>query len=216
MAHGGDARAMGNVIALEQWRAQRAPSADDVARHPSGRALRRDTEQRRETEQTRGDGREPDASKLALRMITRKDLTEYELRQALLRRDCEPSDVESAVDMARRDGYLDDYRVALQAAERAVRDKYWSNRTVRNALRARGVSETTMNEVFATLGDAGADDEYERALAVAAKASRHYEDLDIVVARRRLVGVLQRRGFGGSLVQHVIAEVLDPHRDSTM
>lgn len=179
-----------NVVALDQWRARNVPTTQDVLRHPSARA---EQPKRR------------DVIDVAIRMLTRKDLTVQEFQQALRRDGYEHGEIASATEMALRDKYLDDVRVAAHAAAHAFDRKLWSDRAVSRALSSRGVSDVDIETALAEInGENSSLTESERAQAVTEKSLRSYRGLEFDVVRRRLSGKLQRRGFSSQAIREMV------------
>ena len=105
-------------------------------------------------------------------------------------------------------GLLDDTRYAHEFVRSRVAGRGTSVWSLRRDLSRRGVERSLADEAInAAMGEAGMDE-----LAVArregAKKWKTLSRVDRVVARRRLMAFLLRRGFPGDVVQEVSRELL--------
>ena len=135
-----------------------------------------------------------DAYIVALTMLSRRELSEAQIRTRLARKQFPSDDIDAAVERLRQDGTLNDRRVALAAArlESAIRHRGRSR--VLQKLRTLGidgeVALSAVNEVFEEV-DEGAllDRAFERRLRGQAPT-----DLD-EKGRARIVRGLAAQGF---------------------
>jgi len=135
-----------------------------------------------------------DAYIVALTMLSRRELSEAQIRTRLARKQFDHDDIDAAVERLRQDGTLNDRRVALAAArlESAIRHRGRSR--VLQKLRSLGIdsaiAESAVNEVFEEV-DEGAllDRAFERRLRGQAP-----KDLD-EKGRARIVRGLAAQGF---------------------
>ena len=127
-------------------------------------------------------------------MLSRRELSEAQIRTRLARKQFDHDDIDAAVERLRQDGTLNDRRVALAAArlESAIRHRGRSR--VLQKLRSLGIdsaiAESAVNEVFEEV-DEGAllDRAFERRLRGQAP-----KDLD-EKGRARIVRGLAAQGF---------------------
>ena len=119
---------------------------------------------------------------LAYRFLGHRDRTVAEVRERLTAERIEPAVVEEAVEELRHLGYLDDARYATIDA--------WGAERIERRLLAVGVDPEL---IAAALGDQGAGEELEAALAVLrrrfAQPPAHDRDRD------RALGLLVRKGY---------------------
>ena len=135
-----------------------------------------------------------DAYIVALTMLSRRELSEAQIRTRLARKQFDDGDIDAAVERLRQDGALNDRRVALAAArlESAIRHRGRSR--VIQKLRTLGIDSeiaaAAVNEVFEEV-DEGAllDRAFERRLRGQAP-----KDLD-EKGRARIVRGLAAQGF---------------------
>jgi regulatory protein len=103
-------------------------------------------------------------------------------------------------------GYLDDARFALAKATSLAEHKHHGRRRAFQELMRCGVkkevAEAVLDEVYEKSDSLGA------AVALAEKKAASLKRLEPVVARRRLAGMLQRRGFDYETIKPVIDRVL--------
>ena len=153
------------------------------------------------------------ARRIALKLLDVRSRSEAELRDRLAARGV-PGDVsEELIERFREVGLLDDavFADALTQTRLQV-DRHGLTR-IRAELRRRGVDEDVVAEALSPVGQ---EEEMEAARAFAQRRVRALAGLEPQTARRRLVGALGRRGFGGAVVSSVVNEVLgemDPDTD---
>lgn len=135
-----------------------------------------------------------DAFLTALTMLSRRELSESQIRTRLARRDFEDDEIEASVERLRQDGTLNDRRVALSAARLESSVRHRGRARVIQKLRSLGidgdVAESAVNEVFEEV-DEGAllDRALERRLR-----GKTPKDLDDK-GRARIVRGLAAQGF---------------------
>lgn len=129
-----------------------------------------------------------------------------ELRRKLVRREYGDQVIDGVLDDLARMGYLDDARFAKTKALSAAEHKHHGRRRAYVELIKAGVKKD--------VADAALDDVYDKNDSVAAarhlaeKKAASLKKLDPMVARRRLAGMLQRRGFDYETIKPVIDQVL--------
>jgi len=166
----------------------------------------------------------------ALNFLTYRPRSAREVEQRLRKKGFTPSQIDSAIERLKRQGYVDDHEFA----------RFWINnrqtfsprgpRLLRSELRQKGVSQEVVEEVLSehreeqaqqaeqvaetasnnTLQDdepAPGSDEA-TALALARKRMRLLSNLDPLTRKRRLSGFLARRGYGYDTIDLVLRRVL--------
>ena len=145
------------------------------------------------------------ALRTALKALSRRDHSEWEMRRALQRRGFSPDAVDSVVARLREAGYLDDARFARTFAESAVRNGRGYGVRIRIELLRRGVAESIIEESLGTLAD-----EYEESALIRGLLAKRYPDFDPRSAddrqKRRVAGYFQRRGFSPAAILHVFRD----------
>lgn len=145
------------------------------------------------------------ARKIALDQLNVRQRSTQELRAAMARRNV-PEDVAEEILRRFQDvGLIDD--AAFAAALTASRSEFGlrGSRRIRQELQVKGIDRELADEALAGLSS---QDERQAALTLAERRARSLAGLEPHVARRRLMGVLARRGFPGSVVASVTDEVL--------
>jgi regulatory protein len=134
-----------------------------------------------------------------------------ELHRKLLRGEYGPATIEQVLDELARLGYVDDQRFAKAKALSASEHKHHGRRRAKIELLKSGIKSE--------VADRALDDVYQQsdsistARLLATKQAARLRRLDPVVARRRLVGMLQRRGFDYEAIKPVVDEVLGGKSD---
>jgi regulatory protein len=147
----------------------------------------------------------------AVKLLTRRMHSVSELRRKLRRSEWNDEDVEIVLADLQRRRYLDDRRYAearaLSAAERKQHGRRRAFMELRRAGVASEVADQALSKVYAD------NDSTAVARALIAKQASRLRKLDPQVARRRLVGMLQRRGFDYETVRPLIDEILKSNDD---
>ena len=129
-----------------------------------------------------------------------------ELSRKLLRQEYSPAMIDEVLAELRRLGYVDDARFAKTKALSAAQHKHHGPRRAMMELMKAGVkreiAQSAVGEVYES------NDNIAEARKLAQKQAARLRRLDPQVARRRLVGMLQRRGFDYDSIKPVIEEVI--------
>ncbi|HHT11820.1 MAG TPA: regulatory protein RecX [Propionibacterium sp.] len=145
------------------------------------------------------------ARKIALDQLATRARSEQELRQVMKRRNV-PADVtDEVIERFTEVGLIDD--AAFAQALTASRSGFGlrGRARIRQELQAKGVDRDVADEALSELDP---EDEREAALTLARRRIRSMRNLERHVARRRMAGVLARRGFSSGIVSGVLEEVL--------
>ena len=135
-----------------------------------------------------------------------------ELHRKLMRREYGEAVVSAVLEDLVRLGYVNDAQFARTKAQSAAQYKHHGRRRAFVELRKAGVT--------GDVADAALEDVYAEhdSMAVAKELARkqlpRLKKLDPMVARRRLVGMLQRRGFDYNSIRPVLDEVLGKEPDN--
>ncbi|MDB5172314.1 MAG: regulatory protein RecX, partial [Phycisphaerales bacterium] len=120
--------------------------------------------------------------------------------------------VDGVLDDLVRLGYLNDEQFARTKALSASEHKHHGRRRAKIELLKSGirgeVAERALDDVFAHT------DSSANATLLARKQAPRLKKLDPAVARRRLVGMLQRRGFDYETIKPVVDQVLGEGREA--
>ena len=149
----------------------------------------------------------------AMKFLAGRLHSRSELRRKLARGEYGPHIVDTVLDDLTRLGYLDDERFAKTKALSVAQHKHHGKRRAKLELIKAGirsdVADKALNDVY------DATDTTSLARQIAMKQAPRLRKLDSQTARRRLVGMLQRRGFDYDDIRAVIDEALggEPHVD---
>jgi regulatory protein len=142
-------------------------------------------------------GQKPDGTDpwpAALRILTRRDHSQLELRQRLTDKGFDPTRIDDALQRCLELGYLDDDRYALNRAISLMNQGRAVGKRVLLDLRQHGVNEETAIRALEKAREA-CDEEH----LLASLLERRFADFNYNSApakeRRRVVHFLQRRGF---------------------
>lgn len=139
------------------------------------------------------------ASNSAARILTVRARSTAELKSALLVRGYPPPIVDEVLaDFAER-GYIDDAEFARRWIAVRTDMAPRGTRLLKRELREKGIAPELIEE---SVDESGLSDE-DTALALAARRLDRMAGLPIETKRRRLVGFLERRGFGWDTIRTV-------------
>jgi regulatory protein len=154
----------------------------------------------------------PTALERATRLLTAKSRSSTELRRRLAQAGHEPADIEAALEKLTRAGFLDDALFARQFARSRLASGKRSTRRVRDELRTKGLgAELVAEAVGDVLADEGISDAT-AAESLALKKAPALQKLEPHVARRRLFGMLARRGFAPDVIARAVGLALGGRR----
>lgn len=139
----------------------------------------------------------------AMRILARRLHSRRQLQQKL-RRHWSAAVVAEALRELRRLRYLDDERFAQAMACAAVEKHHGRQRAMMDLMRsgvANDVAQQALQEAYE------GQDQGQMARQLAAQHARRLRGLDPPTARRRLMGILQRRGFDYETVRPILDEL---------
>ena len=148
----------------------------------------------------------------ALYLLSRREVSEHQLRAHLAERDHERDEIDTAVERLREEGSLDDGRVARAYARTALKVKGRGRLRIQRELQEIGISKDVAAQALAeTFGDVD-----ERALIARAveKKLRGGKAIDSPAAYARLYQYLMRQGFSPSGVSAALRALRKASRDS--
>ncbi|HIJ82214.1 MAG TPA: regulatory protein RecX [Desulfuromonadales bacterium] len=138
-----------------------------------------------------------------LRLLTGQDYTVAGIRRKLLLRQVAEEDIEETVLRLQREGWLDDHRFAARFAESAISSGRYYGVRLRLEMRRKGFTADIVNETVSPL--LTKSDELSEVRSAVERRSPGFSyseasDRD----KRRMVGFLQRRGFGYSEIMRAL------------
>lgn len=142
----------------------------------------------------------------AIKFLATRLHSRAELSKKLMRREYGEQIVKDVLEDLTRLGYLDDVRFAKTKALSSAQHKQHGSRRAWAELLKAGVSRDVAGRAVEDVYEA--TDSMALARQLALKQAPRLRRLDPLVARRRLIGMLQRRGFNYEEIRPVIDEVL--------
>lgn len=138
----------------------------------------------------------------SMQLLTGRDYTVSRIKSKLAARGAD-GDVEVVISRLQCDGWLEDRRYAIRFAESAIASGRYYGARLRVEMRRRGFSADVITETLAPL--LAENDEISEAKAAAERRCPGFSyseasDRD----KRRLVGFLQRRGYGLSAIMRAL------------
>lgn len=142
---------------------------------------------------------------LAYRLLSVRDRTEWEIRQSLSQRGITSTKAgDQVVQALRRQGYLDDRRLAASYIRYITTHRPSGPHLLKRKLGAMGVGEDIIK---AEIGEAMTP-QREKEIALDLARNRFQDGMDRKRAVRRIHGLLSRRGFSSGIVNDICACLL--------
>lgn len=129
-----------------------------------------------------------------------------ELKRKLSRKEMGPSVIDGVLNDLERLGYLDDAKFATAKASSAAKHKHHGPRRAMQELMRAGVKSDLAKKATAEVY--AEQDPIAIAMTLAERQAARLKRLDPAVAKRRLIGMLMRRGFDFESIKPVVAKVL--------
>ena len=142
----------------------------------------------------------------AYRLLGHRARSTAELRRRLRDKEHDESVIEDALARLAADGFLDDAAFARSYVADKRRLGGWGVERIRRGLRELGVEPSIVDDVLAG-GEAGEDEEFDRALAVLRRKGT--PDKPAEAERRRAYQLLLRRGFSSSVAYAAVRRWAD-------
>lgn len=142
----------------------------------------------------------------AMRLLQSRLHSRAELLRKLMRKQYGHATVEAVLDDLSRLGYVNDEQFAKNKALSAVQEKQHGRQRAMEELLRSGINGDIARKALEDVY--GATDGIATARDLAQRKAPSLRKLDPVVARRRLMGMLQRRGFDYEAVKPVVDEAL--------
>jgi regulatory protein len=129
-----------------------------------------------------------------------------ELVKKLARREYGPAVIDAVMEDLVRMGYVNDEQFALSKVQSIAKHKHHGKRRAAIELTKAGVKGEAAKKALDEVYDA--HDSVSVARTLAEKKAPSLRKLEPMVAKRRLIGMLQRRGFDYESIKPVVEEVL--------
>jgi regulatory protein len=149
----------------------------------------------------------------AMRALDQRMQTGKELRTRLLRKDFEPATIDAALEKLASHGYLNDERFAELWIENRLAHRPRGKRMLEQELRQKGIDREIVQETVAGMEI----DDRAAALDLANKRLKSVQNLPLDERKKKLTGILARRGFDyGTIRATLEAVLLEPSDDLDM
>ena len=146
------------------------------------------------------------ANTIALNQLSMSPKTRLQLEQALAKKGT-PEDVgKTVLDRLAELGYVDDLAYAQLYIRSKMQTKQLAKRAMSYELTKRGVHKDLIEQALAEITT---EDEWHMARELVAKKLRSMNELAIDVKTRRLIGMLARKGYSGTIAGAVVREALE-------
>ena len=145
-----------------------------------------------------------DAQSIALIALGPRAKSRGELFAHLKKRGVSEDVASAVLYRLQEQGLIDDEAFARAWSESRQRAKKLSKRVIAGELREKGISGEIIEQVCSEIAE---DAEYAIALEMAHRKYRPISHLDIEIIRRRVHGILARRGFSSSIINGVLREI---------
>ena len=145
------------------------------------------------------------AREIALRRITARARSAFELRKDLIQRQVSPEVADQVVTRFIEVGLVDDAEFARAWVRSRSATKSLSRTSLRRELIAKGIGDEEISQALDEMG--GSDEEV--ALDLARRKISGFLDQDKATITRRLSGYLLRRGFSYSVIQNCVRQVIN-------
>lgn len=142
----------------------------------------------------------------ALGILQRRLHSRAELHRKLSTREYPLAMIDDVLDQLTQMSYVDDARFAHVRAQAAAENRHHGPRRALLELRKTGINSTLAEQTIQSIYDQ--QDPVAIAMKLAGKQAPRLKKLDPPVARRRLAGLLQRRGFDYDTIQAVTRKIL--------
>lgn len=149
------------------------------------------------------DNLEERARNIVLKLLERGPKSSFELAQALEKHEIPLEIAQLVIERFSEVELIDDEAYAQQVVDASRRTKGLARSMVKRKLADKGLDKQIIDSVAAEITD---EDELAVAIDLATKRLGQLSRLEPEVRNRRLVGFLQRRGFGSSIVFAAIRE----------
>jgi len=147
----------------------------------------------------------------AMKYLQSRMHSRAELRRKLLRREFANQIIEGILNDLTRLGYLDDAKFATAKAQSAADRKHHGRRRAYMELMKSGVKKEVANQVLENVYSQ--TDSTATARTLIEKKLPAMKRLESIVARRRLAGMLMRRGFDYETIKPLIDKALGNQND---
>jgi regulatory protein len=147
---------------------------------------------------------ENEAKEAALSFLSFRRRTEKEVRDKLKKRGFDNKTIRSTIEKLKDHDLINDAEFAAAWVKERLAYKPRGKRLLRQELWKKGIKKEIIDQVTEEL----CNDEERAASELLEKIKRRYRNLEPQVARRRIYGLLMRRGFSYNNVKHVMEDLM--------
>lgn len=137
-----------------------------------------------------------EALKIALKLITKKDRTEAEIKQKLERKGFSKEDIAETVQYLKQKGFLDDTKF-IQKAEKIAEDRFLGKMGLQNYLLSKGIDK----ELIDSIQDI---DDLSLALKLIERKKHLLKEVTDNKKKAKITGFLLRRGFSWDTINRCL------------
>ncbi len=146
-----------------------------------------------------------EAKNSALRFLSRRKHSAFELKQKLMKNKFNSGVIDQMIDHLKSINLLDDLEFAKAFVRDRLNFKPSGRRSLMNELKKRGIAEQTALQVLnENLSD---NNEEQSARAIAEKYLLRLKRFDADTQKRRLFGYLMRKGYASSMINSIITDM---------
>jgi regulatory protein len=143
---------------------------------------------------------ENEAKEVALRFLSFRRRTEKEIKDKLKKKGFDDKVIRSTIEKLKSYDLVNDYEFATAWIKERLAYKPRGKRLLRQELWKKGIKKAVIDRTVEEL----CREESKSALEVLRKAQRRYRNLEPKVARRRMMGLLTRRGFSYETIKEAL------------
>jgi regulatory protein len=134
----------------------------------------------------------------ALNYLSYRPRSEKEIRQNLLKHKIPDETISAVLDRLRTSSLVDDRDFAAQWVENRIRFKPRGKRALSSELFQKGISNEIIDQTLTGI------DEESLAFELARSKSRKFMELEEAAYKKKIIGLLARRGFPYPITRHVV------------
>ncbi|MBI4697760.1 MAG: regulatory protein RecX [Nitrospirae bacterium] len=145
-----------------------------------------------------------EAIRYALKLLSYRSRSEKELNQKLRKKGFDEDTLSGAVIFLKDTEMVKDEHLAPELVRNAIDKRLLGKKGIQQFLSSRGIEKDLISESMSALSE---DTEKETALRLVEKKMRILKDYPREVAKRRLIGMLQRRGFSSEVIHSAVKSI---------
>jgi regulatory protein len=149
-------------------------------------------------------GSRSEARNFALKLLGYRSRSRKELSERLGRKGFSSSQINNTIKFLEQAGLINDETVARELCRYAVEKKHFGKKGIEQFLYSRGIGKDLINEQMSTLQP---DIDHETAARLVKRRLQSLDHFPRHVIRRRLCGMLQRRGFSGDVIRSTMKAI---------